>query len=357
MTVLQVGLEERSYPIIIESGCLSRIGKDLRERIIGKRYAVIADDCVAALYGEQFIEILHSADIAAELFTFPKGEASKNLQMLGDLAGCLARSGFDRKDALIAFGGGVTGDLTGFLASTYMRGIPFIQVPTTLLAQVDSSVGGKTGVDIPEGKNLVGTFYQPQVVYIDIGLLKTLPKQELLGGLAEVIKYGVIRDGDFFNFLDENRENILQLDEQVLEQTICTCCQLKAEIVSQDELEGGLRRILNYGHTIGHAVEGASEFTIIHGLAVAIGMNAAAKLAVLAGFLDLDAAEKIRKILVDYGMPVDIPENLDRERMKNYLLADKKTIGGKVHYVLPTEIGNTRIVNDIDEKLVEQVLG
>jgi len=357
MTVLQVGLEDRSYPIIIESGCLGRIGQDLRERTIGKRYAVIADDQVAALYAQQFMDALHSANIAAELFVFPHGEASKNLQMLGDLAGRLARSGFDRKDALIAFGGGVTGDLTGFLASTYMRGIPFIQVPTTLLAQVDSSVGGKTGVDIPEGKNLVGTFYQPQVVYIDIDLLKTLPEQELLGGLAEVIKYGVIRDADFFYFLGENREKIFQLDAHVLERTICTCCRLKAEIVSQDELEGGLRRILNYGHTIGHAVEGASEFTIIHGLAVAIGMNAAAKLAVLTGHLAAETAEKIRKILVDYGMPVDIPDNLDRRRIKNYLLADKKTVGGKVHYVLPTEIGNTRIVADIDEKLVEQVLG
>jgi 3-dehydroquinate synthase len=157
--------------------------------------------------------------------------------------------------------------------------------------------------------------------------------------------------------LGENRENILRLDTHVLAQTICTCCRLKAEVVSQDEREGGLRRILNYGHTIGHAVEGASEFTIIHGLAVAIGMNAAAKLAVLTGFLAAETAEKIRKILVDYGMPVDIPENLDRRRIKNYLLADKKTVGGKVHYVLPTEIGNTRIVADIDEKLVEKVLG
>ena len=301
--------------------------------------------------------ILASAGITAELLTFPRGEARKTLATIGTLAGQLAQLGFDRKDALIGFGGGVTGDLTGFLASAYMRGIPFVQVPTTLLAQVDSSVGGKTGVDIPEGKNLVGAFYQPRVVYIDIALLKTLPHEELLGGLAEVIKYGVIRDANFFQFLYDNRQKILLLDQKLIAKTVLTCCQIKADVVSQDELEGGVRRILNFGHTLGHAVEGASDYTIIHGLAVAIGMAAAAKLAVLAGFLVPEVATKIYDILVAYGMPVEIPRNLDRDRMKRYILADKKTVGGKVHYVLPTEIGKTCIVSDLDEKFLEQVLG
>ncbi|MBU1564066.1 MAG: 3-dehydroquinate synthase [Proteobacteria bacterium] len=357
MSVLQIDLGDRSYPIIIKSGYLTEIGKDLQERKIGARYGVIADDHVADLYGDAFMAMLRSSGITAELFTFPCGEASKSLQTVGNLAGLLARFGFDRKDALIGFGGGVTGDLTGFLASAYMRGIPFVQVPTTLLAQVDSSVGGKTGVDIPEGKNLVGAFYQPQVVYIDIALLKTLPYEELLGGLAEVIKYGVIRDAHFFQFLCDNRQKILQLDEEVIIKTVYTCCQIKAEVVSLDEREGGLRRILNYGHTIGHAVEGASDYTIIHGLAVAIGMAAAAKLAVLAGLLSFEMAKKISDTLIAFGMPIDIPKNLDRQRMKKYLLADKKTVGGKVHYVLPTEIGSTCIVADLDEKLVDKVLG
>lgn len=357
MSVLQIDLGDRSYPIIIKNGLLKEIGNDLREKKIGNRYAVIADDYVASLYGDTFMAILASAGIAAELLTFPHGEARKTLATIGALAGQLAQLGFDRKDALIGFGGGVTGDLTGFLASAYMRGIPFVQVPTTLLAQVDSSVGGKTGVDIPEGKNLVGAFYQPRVVYIDIAMLKTLPHEELLGGLAEVIKYGVIRDANFFQFLYDNRQKILLLDQELIAKTVFTCCQIKADVVSQDEMESGMRRILNFGHTLGHAVEGASDYTIIHGLAVAIGMAAAAKLAVLAGFLAPEVATKIRDILVAYGMPVDIPKNLDRDRMKRYILADKKTVGGKVHYVLPTEIGNTCIVADLDEKFLEQILG
>lgn len=357
MSVLQIDLGERSYPIIIKCGYLQEIGRDLQAKKIGKRYGVITDDHVATLYGEVFMTILKSAGIEAELLTFPSGEVSKSLQTIGDLAGRLARLGFDRKDALVGFGGGVTGDLTGFLASAYMRGIPFIQVPTTLLAQVDSSVGGKTGVDIPEGKNLVGAFYQPQVVYIDPLLLTTLASAELLGGLAEVIKYGVIGDSDFFNFLCDNRSKILNLDEDLIVKTVSACCRIKADIVSQDEREGGLRRILNFGHTIGHAVEGASDYTIIHGLAVAIGMAAAAKLAVLAGLLPHQDAQIITETLVAYGMPVDIPKNLDRKRIKKYLLADKKTVGGTVHYVLPTRIGSTCIVADLDEKLVEKVLG
>lgn len=357
MSILQIDLGDRSYPIIIQCGYLKEIGKDLQEKKIGNRYGVIVDERVGVLYGDTFMGMLRSAGIDAELLTFPCGEASKSLQTIGDLAGRLARLGFDRKDALIGFGGGVTGDLTGFLASSYMRGIPFVQVPTTLLAQVDSSVGGKTGVDIPEGKNLVGSFYQPQVVYIDIALLKTLPREEMLGGLAEVIKYGVIWDADFFQFLCENRQGILQLEDELIVKTVYTCCRIKAEVVSQDEREGGIRRILNYGHTIGHAVEGSSDYAIIHGLAVAIGMAAAARLAVSAGLLAHEEAQKIIDALVAYGMPVDIPKNLDRNRIKKYLLADKKTVGGKVHYVLPTEIGKTCIVADLDEKLVEQVLG
>ncbi|MDK9709486.1 MAG: 3-dehydroquinate synthase [Desulforhopalus sp.] len=357
MSVLQVGLGERSYPITIGSGNLPKVGEDLAMKAIANRYAVIADDLVSSLYGDALMASLYKAGIQTEHFSFPHGEANKTLQTIGNLAGRLAKSGFDRKDALIGFGGGVSGDITGFLASAYMRGIPFIQIPTTLLAQVDSSVGGKTGVDIPEGKNLVGAFYQPQAVYIDIQLLKTLPRDELLGGLAEVIKYGVIWDADFFQFLCDNREKILRLDEEVISAMVHTCCKIKSEVVSQDEREGGIRRILNYGHTIGHAVEGASDYRINHGYAVSIGMAAAAKLAELAGYLQHETTEKIIEILVDYGMPIEVPRMLDRERIKKYLLTDKKTVGGRVHYVLPTEIGKTCIVADIDEELVKQVLG
>ncbi|MCP4343467.1 MAG: 3-dehydroquinate synthase [Desulfobulbaceae bacterium] len=357
MQELQVGLGDRSYPIIIDNGCLQRVGEDLRIKNIAKRYGVVADDRVADLYGEMVMDNLKAAGIDAELLTFPHGEASKTLQTIGDLAGRLARLGFDRKDALIGLGGGVTGDITGFLASSYMRGIPFVQLPTTLLAQVDSSVGGKTGVDIPEGKNLVGAFYQPKAVYIDTSVLKTLPPEELLGGLGEVIKYGVIRDEEFFHFLRDNRQAILDLEPELINKTIYICCKIKSEVVSEDEREGGVRRILNYGHTIGHAVEAASDYTLIHGLAVSIGMVAAAKLAVLNDILAKDGYRKIVDILQWYKMPIAVPDSLDRARIKRYLLTDKKTVGGKVFYVLPTQIGKTVITDKVTEAQVDEVLG
>ena len=355
-TTVTVGLGERSYPIRISSGLLERIGPDLRERKIGSKYGVISDDRVAALYGDRFMQSLAAAAIRAELITFPAGEASKHLQTVAALSSELARRGFDRKDALIALGGGVTGDITGFLASIYLRGIPFVQVPTTLLSQVDSSVGGKTGVDLPEGKNLVGTFYQPKAVYIDLDVLQTLPDEELRGGLAEVIKYGVIKDAEFFTFLEENRVAILALQPEVVTKVIARCCEIKAQVVEQDEREGGLRRILNFGHTIGHAVEAASEFRLIHGYAVAIGMVAAAELAVRSGCLAAQEAERIRSLIAAYGLPTAVPADLDRKVIKTYLRNDKKTAGGRVFYVLPEAVGSVKITDQVQEQAVDAVL-
>lgn len=356
MTELIVGLGERSYPIIIEEGCLSRVGEDLKKKNIGNKYAVVADSAVAALYGNTLMDNLRKAGVTAELVVFEAGEANKNLSTIAELASKLAAARFDRKDAIIALGGGVSGDVAGFLASSYMRGIPFVQIPTTLLAQVDSSVGGKTGVDIPEGKNLVGAFYQPKAVYIDVDVLKSLPMDELLGGLGEVIKYGIIRDRAFFDYLKSNRQAVLDLDVEAINKTIYTCCKIKADVVSEDEREGGMRRILNFGHTLGHAVEGASDYSIIHGLAVSIGMVAATKLAVLNGLIDSSEADEIIEILSDYDLPTTVPANLDRERIKSYLLSDKKTVAGKVFYVLPTTIGNTLITDQVSEAQVDSVL-
>ena len=356
MSELLVGLGARSYPIIVKKGLLNHVGEDLRSRSIANRFAIITDDQVASLYGDILLGSLKDQGIQCELIRFAAGEASKNLQTIADLAGQLASLGFDRKDAIIGFGGGVAGDMAGFLAASYMRGIPFVQIPTTLLAQVDSSVGGKTGVDIPEGKNLVGAFYQPQAVYIDSNVLDSLPREELLGGLAEVIKYGVIRDDSFFDYLNENREAILSLETDVVEKMILTCCRIKAEVVSEDEREGGLRRILNYGHTIGHAVEAASDFTIIHGFGVAIGMVAAARIAEDLGFLAAIDRERIVDLLNSYGLPLNVPRELDRTRIKRYLKTDKKSIGGKVFYVLPTTIGKTSITAEVEESHVDQVL-
>lgn len=354
--IVQVGLGERSYPIFIQDGLLKNIGQDLKQRKVAKRYGVISDDYVASLYGEQLMHSLAKAGIEAELITFPRGEEHKHLGTIAELCSELAGMNFDRKDGLIALGGGVTGDITGFLAAVYMRGIPFVQVPTTLLAQVDSSVGGKTGVDIPEGKNLVGCFYQPRAVYIDTGVLNTLPEKELLGGLAEVIKYGVIADADFFSFLEKNRESILTLDNSLITDTIARCCEIKAWVVEQDEREGDLRRILNFGHTIGHAIEAASDFKLIHGLAIAMGMAAVARLAELSGRLSADDAGHIISLIQEYGMPVTIPPELDRDRIKKYLQTDKKTVGGRVFYVVPERIGKVIVTDQVDEADIDGVL-
>ncbi|MDA3971485.1 MAG: 3-dehydroquinate synthase [Desulfobulbaceae bacterium] len=357
MKQVQVGLGERSYPITIKEGLLAEIGNELKLQQIGKRYIIIADDRVAALFGQQVVESMEESGLSVELITFPHGEANKNLQTIADLTSGLAQRGVDRKDALVALGGGVTGDITGFVAAVYMRGIPFIQIPTTLLAQVDSSVGGKTGVDIPEGKNLVGCFYQPQHVLIDPHVLTELPREELLNGLAEVIKYGVIYDANFFNFLVTNRRGILDLDMPIVEAVIAHCCTIKAEVVAQDEREADLRRILNYGHTLGHAVEAASGFTIAHGSAVSIGMVAVNSIAVAKSFLTAERAAKVRDLLVDYGLPVAVPAELDRGQMKGFLKTDKKTVGGKPFFVLPTQIGKVIISDDVDEKLIDEALG
>ncbi|MBU0676260.1 MAG: 3-dehydroquinate synthase [Proteobacteria bacterium] len=356
MNEVTVGLGSRSYPILIGEGMLPRVGLDLKARAVAKRFVIVADDHVAELYGGKLKDSLAQAGMSADLITFPHGEASKHLGTVADLASRLAQLGVDRKDGLIALGGGVTGDITGFLAASYMRGVPFVQVPTTLLAQVDSSVGGKTGVDIPEGKNLVGAFYQPRCVYIDTLVLQSLPGKELLNGLAEVIKYGVIWDRDFFQVLTDQRTAILALDLYVLENVIARCCEIKAEVVANDEREFDLRRILNYGHTIGHAVEGASGYTLDHGLAVAIGMVAVNRLAEEKGTLSAVEAATIKELIQAYGLPTEIPKKMDRVKIKGYLKTDKKTVGGRTFFVLPTQIGAVVITDEVSDELIDQTI-
>ena len=357
MIQLQVGLAERSYPIFIEEGCLQRVGVDLAEKKIAGKYCVIADNYVAELYGDTLLQSLAGAGVSAELIPFPRGEANKTLQTVGVLASQLARKGLGRKDGLIALGGGVTGDITGFLASSYMRGIPFVQIPTTLLAQVDSSVGGKTGVDIPEGKNLMGAFYQPKAVYIDMRVLSTLPVEEMLNGLAEVIKYGVIQSHEFLDFLENNHEKILKKEAGIIGEMIQTCCRIKAEIVAADERETDKRRILNFGHTIGHAVEAASDFSIPHGFAVAIGMVAASRISLAKRILRQEEFDYIHSIILKFGLPTDVPGALSRDSIKNYLLTDKKTINGRVYFVLPTSMDRVIITNEVTDKQIDEVLG
>ncbi len=356
MREIQVGLGERAYPILIGDGLLSAVGDDLNRRAVAKRYAVVSDNYVAEIMGDLLLDSLQSAGISSELITFPRGEGSKHLGTVADLASSLAQRNFDRKDCLIALGGGVTGDITGFVAATYMRGIPFVQIPTTLLAQVDSSVGGKTGVDIPEGKNLVGAFYQPRCVYIDSAALLTLPRKELLNGLAEVIKYGVIYDPDLFNLLSEKRQQILDLDLSVLEEVIEICCRIKARVVEADEKEDDMRRILNFGHTIGHAIEAASNYSLAHGSAVAIGMVTVSEIAVRKSLFADDDAARLQGLIAAYGLPTTIPTGLDRNRIRKYLKTDKKAVGGRPVFVLPTTIGKVFMTDDVSEELLDQVI-
>ncbi|TBV81438.1 MAG: 3-dehydroquinate synthase [Desulfobulbaceae bacterium] len=353
---LKVGLGDRSYAIIIRDGLLTGVGADLADLGSARRYAVVADDRVAGLFATALLAGLKQAGVRVELLTFPHGETSKNMTTISQLASDLARLGWDRGDGLIALGGGVSGDITGFLASIYMRGIPFVQVPTTLLAQVDSSVGGKTGVDIPEGKNLLGSFYQPRRVYIDPGVLASLPPHEMRNGLAEVIKYGVIYDGDFFGQLKQRRESILARDRQALATVIARCCAIKAEVVAADEREADSRRILNFGHTLGHAVEAASDYTLAHGAAVAIGMATVAEIAVAKGLWSREDAENLRGLIEAYGLPTQVPPELDRQRIKAYLKTDKKCVVGRPFFVLPLAIGKVTISDEVDERLIDQAL-
>ncbi|MDY0389441.1 3-dehydroquinate synthase [Desulfobulbus oligotrophicus] len=353
---IEVGLGERSYPIAIGPGVLSQIGGLLKTAGIAGRYGIISDDRVAALYGNTVLAALVENGVRADLFTFPHGEASKCLQTVEELAGRLAASGFDRTSGLIALGGGVVGDITGFLASIYMRGIPFVQIPTSLLAQVDSSVGGKTGVDLTQGKNLIGTFYQPRAVYIDTEVLQTLPEEEFLGGMAEVIKYGASIDADFFHWLREQRDAIVALDPAVIVPMIRRCCEMKAAVVEQDEQESGLRRILNFGHTIGHAVEAVSGYALNHGFAVAIGMRAVAELAVRSGRASSATAEQIEALLHLYGLPVAIPAQYDRAALRQFMRADKKASNGRLVFVLPVALGKVDITDRIDEAALDAVL-
>ena len=289
----------------------------------------------------------------------PDGEQFKNLDWANAIYTALLTNFFDRTSALVALGGGVIGDLTGFAAATFMRGVPFAQVPTTLLAMVDSSVGGKTGVNHPMGKNMIGAFHQPKLVLMDLDTLKTLPKEEFLSGMAEVIKYGVIADRELFDYLEKNREKILSLELGPLTHIIKRSCEIKADVVSKDEREGGLRAILNFGHTVGHAIETIENYTRRHGEAVAIGMVYASKFAHHIGLCDALVPERVEKLIRSYGLPTGLSVLSRRPsvtELMDTMQVDKKAEGGKVKFVLPTKIGEAVITKEWNERALKEVL-
>ncbi|MDD5698359.1 MAG: 3-dehydroquinate synthase [Victivallaceae bacterium] len=346
---IQVSLGDRSYEIMLKAGLLQSLNNILNAFCSNRAALVVTDSNVEPLYGEAIDRIEHCN---YSKFVFPAGEKYKTVETVAAICRKAVAAGLDRKSLILALGGGVCGDMAGFAAAVYMRGIDFIQLPTTLLAMVDSSVGGKTGVDLPEGKNLVGAFWQPRLVIIDPETLKTLPVEELRNGLAEVIKYGMIRDWKFFRRLEKNSTGLKQLDLDFYTRIIARCCEIKAEIVSRDEREGGLRAILNYGHTFGHAVESLSNFSIAHGAAVAMGMAAAAELAVLLRKIPGNYAERQNSLLRTLGLPVRIPPGLEPEKIYAAMLHDKKAVGAKVKLVLPVAEGAVAIIDDLDSKLI-----
>ncbi len=358
MHIVKVRLGDRSYDIEIGSS-LDRAGERLLELGLGKKMALITNPAVKKLYGQRLVDSLKQAGFIVMSVEIPDGEQYKNLDWANSIYTALLINSFDRKSALVALGGGVIGDLTGFAAATFMRGVPFIQVPTTLLAMVDSSVGGKTGVNHPMGKNMIGAFYQPKKVLMDLDVLRTLPKEELLSGMAEVIKYGVIRDSSFFEYLDTNQEKILSLDPDALSYIISRSCEIKADVVSADEREGGLRAILNFGHTVGHAIETAENYTMRHGYAVAIGMVYASRLAHKTGLCDQSVPDRVEKLIQSYGLPTDLSA-LSRKPSSAELMAtmqiDKKAEGGKVKFVLPKKIGEVVITKEWDEQQLQELL-
>lgn len=354
MKRLNIDLGERSYEILIGRGLLEHTGDYLPAGLNPSRIIVITHPSINRLYGDRLISGLSGH--SPEVIEVPEGEASKSISQAEKLYDRLLELRCDRKTVLIALGGGVIGDLTGFIAATYQRGIPFVQIPTTLLAQVDSSVGGKTAVNHPRGKNMIGAFYQPRLVLADLDTLKTLPKKEYRAGLAEVIKYGVIEDPALFAYLENNADQILDQDIQCLERIVETSCAIKARVVEKDECESDYRRVLNFGHTIGHAIEALTGFSrYLHGEAVAIGMVYAARLSRAAGRCSEETPRRIQALVEKLGLPSQLP-GLKAEDIIASLYLDKKTTHQKIRFILVKDIGTIEIIEHTDEEQVRSVL-
>jgi 3-dehydroquinate synthase len=356
---MKVNLEKRcvqSYEIAIGKDFMDRAGIMLAQGAWAGNYFIIADSNVSAIHGDRFRELLSATGPDIGLITFPAGEGSKNIQTALTIMDELIARGADRNSGLIGLGGGVTGDITGFVASTFMRGVPLILVPTTLLAQVDSSIGGKTGIDLCAGKNLMGTFYQPRMVLIDLAFLGTLPAKEFINGIAEIVKYGIVEDPDLFHFLEGAKEMLLARDPEVLETVVTRSCAVKKRIVEIDETEKGVRRFLNFGHTLGHAIEAESGYTVSHGEAVAVGMAAAAMVSERMEYLPAVEARRIESLIKSLGLPHRIPSGLSIETILSRLKADKKRSGQKVNFVLLKNLGVPFVNGGVTQEMIRGVL-
>lgn len=354
MKTLELELGERSYPIHIGSKLIDQ-AELYKKHLKGSFTAVVTNEIVAPLYADRVVKTLESLGQKVRLVVLPDGEVYKTWETLQKIFDALLESGADRKSTLVALGGGVIGDMTGFAAACYMRGIRFIQVPTTLLSQVDSSVGGKTGINHPLGKNMVGAFYQPQAVIADLETLQTLPPKELAAGLAEVIKHGAIADANFFQWLEANIDSLNACDPKAMEHAVLRSCEIKSDVVAQDEKEGGVRATLNFGHTFGHAIEAGMGYgEWLHGEAVGCGMVMAADLSVRVGQLSADEAKRLKQLVAALKLPT-VPPRLGQERYMDLMSVDKKAEGGEVRYILLNGIGRSTI-QVVDDQLVAQTL-
>lgn len=352
MRKLTVDLADRSYPIYIGKAIFNNT-QLLRTHIVGAQVCVITNETVAPLYLASLLAALESYHV--DTVILPDGEAFKTLDTLNQIFDGLLNARHNRTTTLIALGGGVVGDMTGFAAACYQRGVNFIQVPTTLLSMVDSSVGGKTGVNHPLGKNMIGAFYQPRCVLADTELLQTLPARELSAGIAEVIKYGLISDYDFFQWLEANIDALVAADREALAYAVERSCKNKADVVAEDEHEGGIRAILNFGHTFGHAIETAQGYgNWLHGEAVAAGMVMASDLSWRRGAISLDELERIKSLLQRAGLPISAPADMTADQFKSLMGVDKKVLDGRLRLVLLGGMGQAIVTSDIEPDLLAQ---
>ncbi|GAE87723.1 3-dehydroquinate synthase [Acetivibrio straminisolvens] len=355
MIKVNVDLQERSYPIYINTD-YSQIGKCIHSAKLTGKMVLITDTNVDKYQADECVKAFVEAGCEVNKFVIPAGEENKNLDTMRDIYKFLLGLKLDRSATLIALGGGVVGDITGFAAATFLRGINFVQIPTTLLAQSDSSVGGKVGVDFEGSKNIVGAFYQPKFVYINVSTLKTLPERELRAGLAEVVKHGIILDEEFYEYVDYNVLKIFNYDEAVLQYIAKKNCSIKASVVEKDEKEGGLRAILNFGHTIGHAIETVMDFKLLHGECVSLGMVAAMRMALYLEMIDQHSVDRVKGTLDKIGLPTKL-EGIDVDSVYNQMFYDKKIKGSKLTFVLPRKkIGEVIQCTIDDEDLIKRVI-
>ncbi|MBI4181283.1 MAG: 3-dehydroquinate synthase [Chloroflexi bacterium] len=355
MKRIRVRLGSNSYNIHIGPGILGQIPTWLKQIGFSDKLVVITDPTVRNLYGNSLKQSLASNGFKVVLLEVPTGEEQKSLETAARLYRELTDFYAERTTPILALGGGVIGDLSGFIAATYLRGVPLIQIPTTLLAQLDSSIGGKVAVNHGLLKNKIGAFYQPRLVISDITTLKTLPANEISDGLAEAIKYGVIRDAELFSYIESNLDQIKSLDDKVMETIVFRSAKIKAEVVEKDERDFGLRQILNYGHTVGHAIESVSDFKVSHGEAVAIGMLVAARISNKLGILDQSEVVRLKNIIAGAGLPTELP-SLETEKLIQAVRHDKKTWQGKTKFILPRTIGDVFISDEISHSIIAKAL-